>query len=96
MQIDKDLLLRLERLAKLDLAENERETLVGDMQNILKMVEKLEEVDTDAVEPLIYVNEGTTTPRPDKIHADFSKEEALKNAPVRDSDYFKVEKVIRR
>lgn len=96
MNIDKDLILKLEGLAKLELSEEERQTMQGDMQNILNMVEKLQELDTENVEPLIYVTEERNEPRPDVVQSEISKEQALGNAPLHDSDYIKVPKVIQR
>ncbi|MBX7050086.1 MAG: Asp-tRNA(Asn)/Glu-tRNA(Gln) amidotransferase subunit GatC, partial [Chitinophagales bacterium] len=66
------------------------------LSDMLDFVDKLSEVDVSGVEPLVYVNPAINVMRPDEPHMDISKEEALKNAPLADSDYFKVPKVIRK
>lgn len=93
MKIDDTLILRLESLAKLTLAETERESIKKDLNNILVMIDKLHEVNTDGIEPLIYVNENKSR-RADQSITDTSQEEALQNAVVKDKPYFKVPKVI--
>ena len=95
MKIDKNLILKLEKLSRLELSEKEREKIQGDLNNILKMVEKLDELDTEDVEPLLHIAEGENVLRDDEIKNQLSKEEALSNAPDSDGQYFKVPKVIK-
>lgn len=94
MQIDKQLISRLEHLARLELSSNEREQIQSDLNNILQMVEKLQKLDTDQVQALVYLNEDVNVWREDEVRNQVSKPEALKNAPDQDGDYFKVAKVI--
>ncbi len=94
MNIDKELILKLEKLSRLKLSETERERIQGDLNNILKMVEKLEELDTEGVEPLLHISNGENVLREDEIRNQLSKKEALLNSPTQDEDYFKVPKVI--
>ena len=94
MKIDKKLILKLEKLSRLELSEKERDQIQKDLNNILKMVEKLEELDTDDVEPLLHISDGENVLRQDEIKNQLSKEEALSNSPDSDEDYFKVPKVI--
>jgi len=94
MQIDKALISKLEHLARLQLSEAEREQIQGDLNSILAMVEKLQELDTTGVEPLIYLNEQTGHLRPDEVGQQFSREAALRNAPGQDGTFFTVPKVI--
>ena len=58
------------------------------------MCEKLKEVDTTNVEPLIYISESHTVLRNDEVIQEITKADALKNAPKSDSDFFRVPKVI--
>lgn len=95
MKIDKDLILKLEKLSRLELSEQERGQIQGDLNKILEMVEKLEGLDTSEVEPLLHVSEGENVLREDEIKNQISKEKALSNAPKRDDQYFKVPKVIK-
>ena len=94
MQIDRDLILRLENLAKLELSESERERLCVDLTNILQMVEKLKELDTSNVEPLTYISDVVNQLREDEIKGQVTIEQALSNAPEKNEPYFKVPKVM--
>ena len=94
MQIDRDLILKLENLARLELSEGERERLGVDLTNILSMVEKLKELDTSNVVPLVYISDAQNMLREDEIRQQVTNEEALSNAPEKSGPYFKVPKVI--
>lgn len=96
MRIDNELVDRLAELSKLEFNETEKEKLKSDLQGILNLVEKLEEVNVDGVEPLIYMSDERNVFRKDVIKDTVTKEEALQNAPQKDSDYFKVPKVIKK
>jgi aspartyl-tRNA(Asn)/glutamyl-tRNA(Gln) amidotransferase subunit C len=56
----------------------------------------LSEIDTEGVEPLIYISAEVNVLRVDEIKHEVSQENALKNAPQKDSDYFKVPTVLRK
>ncbi len=94
MKIDKDLILRLEHLARLELSDRERSAMVKDMKNILGMIERLKEVDTEGIAPLVYLNEEEHQLRNDEVKNELSIEEALRNAPKTEGNYFIVPKVI--
>lgn len=96
MRIDNELVDRLAELSKLEFNETEKEKLKSDLQGILNLVEKLEEVNVEGVEPLIYMSDERNVLRKDVIKDTVTKEEALQNAPQKDSDYFKVPKVIKK
>ena len=95
MTIDKTLILRLEKLSRLQLSDTERENITKDLNNILGMIATLEDLDTEGVKPLRHVIEENSKPwREDVVQQPITKAEALKNAPNHDDDYFKVLKVI--
>lgn len=96
MKIDDQLIDRLAELSKLEYANEEREKLNSDLQKVLDMVEKLEEVDVNGVEPLIYLTDEKNVLRKDEVTDMVTKSDALLNAPQKDSDYFKVPKVIKK
>jgi aspartyl-tRNA(Asn)/glutamyl-tRNA(Gln) amidotransferase subunit C len=96
MNIDDKLVDRLAELSKLEFDAQGKESIKKDLQKILNLVEKLEEVNVDGVEPLIYMTDEKNVLRKDVIADTVTKEEALQNAPQRDSDYFKVPKVIKK
>lgn len=95
MKIDKKLILRLERLAMLELSEGEREQLQGEMNDMLGMISKLESLDTANVEPLIHLSKRSDATRTDEVKNQVTVEAALKNAPNHNGQYFKVPKVIK-
>jgi aspartyl-tRNA(Asn)/glutamyl-tRNA(Gln) amidotransferase subunit C len=94
MELNNALISRLEKLARLQLAEAEREQLGADLQNILNMVDQLQTLNTDGVAPLIYLNEQHNVFREDIVNQQITTEEALVNAPKHDAQYFRVPKVI--
>ena len=94
MTVNKDTLNYLAKLAKLDLEEAEKEQLLNDLNNILTFVEQLKEVDTTNVEPLIFINESDNVLREDEVIQTTTQAEALKNAPMKNENYFLVPKVI--
>ncbi|MCW9708530.1 Asp-tRNA(Asn)/Glu-tRNA(Gln) amidotransferase subunit GatC [Fodinibius salsisoli] len=81
-------------LAHLQLTEEESDSLVHDMNQILDYMTTLEEVDTSDVEPLEHVIDLEYRLRDDKAEAPLDHKEALKNAPDADTDYFRVPRVI--
>jgi aspartyl-tRNA(Asn)/glutamyl-tRNA(Gln) amidotransferase subunit C len=81
-------------LARLQLSDEEAAGLVKDMNDILGYMELLGQVDTSDIPPLEHVADTEAGFRPDKAHPPLDHEEALKNAPDADSDYFRVPRVI--
>ena len=94
MKIDRDLILRLEKLAMLELSEEERGTMQGEMNDMLGMISKLEELDTSNVKPLIHMTEAKNVFRTDEVKGQVATEDALKNAPNDNGTFFKVPKVM--
>ena len=94
MQVDRALILKLENLARLELSDTEREKLANSLNNILTMVDKLNELNTEGVEPLVYINEDVNILREDVVKNQLPRQDALKNAPDHNGTYFKVPKVI--
>ena len=96
MEVNNKLIQDLSRLAKLKFDEQAAEKMKGDLDKIIGFVNKLSEIDTEGVEPLIYLSEEVNVLRVDEIKHEISQENALKNAPQKDSDYFKVPTVLRK
>ena len=94
MKITPEKVQELAALSRLRFEGEAAEKMRQDLENILEMCEKLNEVNTDDVEPLIYMTDRVNNLRDDKVAQDISHEEALKNAPKKDSDFFRVPKVI--
>ena len=90
---------RVAELANLALTEEEIERMAKDLSGILEHVDKLNELDTSGIEPMAQVlfdAEDTASLREDRERAPLSNREALANAPLAGSGYFKVPKVIER
>mgnify|MGYP003977757797 FL=1 len=94
--VDDKLIEDLSRLAKLKFDKNSSEKIKDDLSSILGFVDTLSEVDTEGVEPLIYMSEEVNNLREDNIANEVSQKNALKNAPQKDSDYFKVPTVLKK
>ncbi len=96
MDINNEIIERLSELAKLDFDPAEKENIKNDLNRILSYFEKLNEVNTDGVEPLIFMSENVNLLREDEPQQAYTKADALKNAPAKDSDYFRVPKFIEK
>ena len=96
MTVDDLLISRLAQLAKLDLDPATRQRLQQDLEKILEMVEKLNELDLEGVEPMRYVSETELVLRPDEVKHQLERAVALRNAPDQDptGEFFRVPKVI--
>ena len=87
-------LRQLAHLARLDLAPERESKMLADLNDILAWVAKLNELDTAGVEPLVYMTDNVNVLRPDEAHNSVAHADALRNAPRKDSDYFRVPKVL--
>lgn len=94
MSVTKDDVQYVADLARLQLSEQEAEELVNDLNKILDYMADLEEVDTTDVEPLEHVTDLEYRFRKDEAKDPVDHEDALKNAPDADTDYFRVPRVI--
>ncbi len=82
------------RLARLELSRDEEQGLQSDLSAILTYVDKLNQLNTDEVEPTAQVGEAGTPMRDDEITNRPAPEEMLANAPARSRNFFKVPKII--
>ncbi|MFN4881198.1 MAG: Asp-tRNA(Asn)/Glu-tRNA(Gln) amidotransferase subunit GatC [Bacteroidota bacterium] len=96
MKVDDQLVDKISDLARLEFLGEEKEQIKKDLQQILGFVEKLNEVNLDHIEPLVYITDEVNILRDDVAEEHVSKEQALRNVPLRDSDYIKVPKVIKK
>ncbi|MEP0712490.1 Asp-tRNA(Asn)/Glu-tRNA(Gln) amidotransferase subunit GatC [Algoriphagus sp.] len=94
MKIDTNSIKKIAHLARLEFDESSAEKMSSDMTQILDWVEKLNEIDTEHVEPLTTMSSEINDMREDKIGQQLDHESGLKNAPKRDADYFRVPKVM--
>ena len=94
MKINDDLVQHIAHLARLELQGEDLKAIKGDMENIISFMDKLSELDTDEVEPLIFMSDEVNVLREDVVEKTVTSEQALKNAPKKDSDYFRIPKVL--
>lgn len=94
MEITDDLIDHIAHLARLNFEGPEKEAMKGDMEKIIGFVDQLNGVNTENVEPLIFMSESINVLREDEVKQEITQQEALKNAGHHDSDYFKIAKVL--
>lgn len=95
MIIDEQTVDKVAHLARLELAADEKAEMIKDMNKILGFMDKLNEVDTVGVEPLVYMTSEVNVLREDEVKQVITTEEALLNAPDHDESHFLVAKVIK-
>ena len=96
MKVDVATVRRLAELSKLSFSENEETDMVDGLNEMIAFVDKLKELDTENVEPLVFMTDETNVLREDVVETPISQAEALKNAPSKDMYYFRVPKVIKQ
>ncbi len=94
MEVNDALVDKLAHLSRLQFNEQERQEIKSDLQRMIAFVEKLDELDLEGVEPLLHMSDEVNVLREDRVQGSVSREEALKNAPSHDDQFFKVPKVI--
>ena len=94
MKVNNKLVEYLAHLSRLDFDDDSKEKMKFDFEKMLDFVAKLEEVDTENVEPLSYMSSELNVLREDKVEQLLTQEQALQNAPVNDTDYIRIPKVI--
>lgn len=94
MEVSKAELEKIAHLARIELTENEKESMLQDFNKILKFVDKVRELDLENEEPLIYISERVNALREDVPGKEVSQQDALKNAADHDTDYYKVPRVV--
>lgn len=96
MKIDQQTVYKVADLARIEIKDNEVDALTVEMNKILTFMEKLNELDTDAVNPLIYMNEQTNVWRADIAKNEIYTADGLKNSAVHNENFFFVPKIIEK
>jgi aspartyl-tRNA(Asn)/glutamyl-tRNA(Gln) amidotransferase subunit C len=94
MKITEEIVDHIAHLARLEFEGEKKEAIRKDMENIISFMDKLNEVPTENVEPLIFMNDEVNKLREDVSEETITQREALKNAPKKDSDYYRIPKVL--
>lgn len=96
MEVNDLLVENLAKLARLRFDEQEKSEIRSDLQQMIAFIEKLNEVNTEGVQPLLHMSTNTNILREDIVSGSISREEGLKNAPDADGTFFRVPKVIKK
>ena len=94
MAIDKDTVIKISKLSRIHVEEEEIKSLSKDLSHIINWIKQLDELDTNDVEPLSGVNIDTLPVRKDEVTEDKNTENILQNAPEANSGFFVVPKVV--
>ena len=87
---------KLAHLARLQFNDEEKSSIKKDLQKMIAFVDKLNELDTTGVTPLLHMSDSVNILRKDEVKGSISGVEGLKNAPFHDGQFFKVPKVIKK
>lgn len=96
MEVSNELIEKLSTLARLKIEPGQKENLRSDMQQLIGFIEKLQELDTTGIEPLMNMTTEINKLRADEIHHPITHSEALQNAQLKDDNFFLVPKVIKK
>ena len=94
MTIDLKTIKHISKLSRISVDDEKAKKLAVDMNSIFDFIEKLNELDTDNVEPLTSVAETTLKLRVDEVKSGNIKEQVLKNSPDENEDFFVVPRVV--
>lgn len=94
MAVDRETVVRVARLARLKVPEDEAETLAGELSNIIGWIEQLDEVNTDGVEPMASVADMKLRWRADEVTDGGIPDKVTANAPDPKNGMFSVPKVV--
>jgi aspartyl-tRNA(Asn)/glutamyl-tRNA(Gln) amidotransferase subunit C len=96
MKITDEIVEHIAHLARLEFIGEEKQEIKQDMEKIINFMDALNSVDTSGVEPLIFMSDEVNVLREDVAVETISKDDALKNAPKKDSDYIRIPKVLNK
>jgi aspartyl-tRNA(Asn)/glutamyl-tRNA(Gln) amidotransferase subunit C len=96
MEVTEQMVDKLAHLARLSFSETEKQAVKKDLQSMIAFVEKLQEINTDGIQPLLHMGNNTNVLRNDEVKGSTTRDEALLNAPLKDKQFFKVPKVIKK
>ena len=94
MTIDLKTIKHISKLSRISVDDAKANKLAGDLNSIFDFIEKLNELNTDNVEPLTSVAETTLKLRPDEVKSENIRDQILKNSPEENEDFFVVPRVV--
>lgn len=96
MKITEEIVDHIAHLSRLEFEGEKKEAIRQDLERIIGFMDKLQEIDTENVEPLIFMTKEVNSLREDEVIETITQDQALKNAPKKDSDYFRIPKVLNK
>ena len=94
MTIDLKTIKHISKLSRISVDDPKADKLAGDLNSIFDFIEKLNELNTDNVEPLASVAETTLKLRADEVKSENIRDQILKNSPEENEDFFVVPRVV--
>ena len=94
MTINLKTIKHISKLSRISVDDKKAKKLEGDLNSIFEFIEKLNELDTDKVEPLTSIAETTLKFRTDVVKSKDIRNQILKNSPEKNEDFFVVPKVV--
>ena len=94
MSIDKDTVKHISKLARISLNEKKIDSLSKDLTSILKLIEKLNTLNTEKTVPLTSIINASLKSRKDEVKVEKIRDQILKNSPETNEEFFVVPKVI--
>ena len=94
MKLDLKTVKHISKLARISVDEEKANKLAGDLNSIFEFIEKLNELNTENVEPLTSVANTTLRFRKDEVQSQNIREKILSNSPDNNEDFFVVPKVV--
>ena len=94
MTIDLKTIKHISKLSRISVDDAKANKLAGDLNSIFDFIEKLNELNTDNVEPLTSVAENTLKLRTDEVKSENIRDQILKNSPEENEDFFVVPRVV--
>jgi aspartyl-tRNA(Asn)/glutamyl-tRNA(Gln) amidotransferase subunit C len=96
MEVNDELVLHLANLSRLHFSEDEKKEIRKDLQRMISFVDKLNEINTEGLEPVLHMSSEVNRLRKDEVKGSVTAEEALQNAAGSFGHFFTVPKVIRK
>ena len=94
MEISNQTVKYLAQLARIELEDKQLSVLAGELEDIIKFIDKLSKVNVDNIEPMSHVHNVKNVFRDDEVKPSLERDLSMKNAPETKQDFFKVSKVI--
>ncbi len=96
MIVNDALVEKLANLSRLEFDETEKEEIKSDLEKMIGFIDKLNELDTTGVDPLLHMSDNVNVSRKDEVKNEINREEVFRNAPLHNEEFFKVPKVIKK